>query len=236
MGKAVRSVPAIPLPEVTKQMTFYQDKNCDYYAKARIGILPLLPAHADRILEIGCAEGATLRWVRDRLKSSWIGGVELFEDAAGKARTRIDWVAQGDIEKMDLPFEEASMDLILCLDVLEHLWDPWSVVTRLSGLLKPGGALVISIPNVLHHSVMVPLILRGRFDYRDEGVLDKTHIRFFTKATAVELAESGGLSVDMVTNSGIVKGSRSALANMATLGLLQPLFETQYLIRALKPA
>ena len=213
-------------------MGLYQEKESDYFAKARTGILPLLPAQADRVLEIGCAEGATLVWAREQLKSSWVGGVELFEEAAENARTRIDWVAQGDIEKMELTFDEASMDLILCLDVLEHLWDPWSVVCRLSNLLKPGGALVVSIPNVLHHSVMLPLILHGRFDYRDEGVLDKTHIRFFTKSTAVELVETGGLVVDKVTNSGNAKGSKSALADMLTLGIFHVLFETQYIIRA----
>lgn len=213
-------------------MIFYQDKNDDYFAKARTGIHPLLPLKADRILEIGCGEGATLLWVREQLKSSWVGGVELFKNAAEKAQANVDWVAQGDIEAMELPFEENSLDLILCLDVLEHLWDPWTVVCRLSRLLKPGGTLLVSIPNVLHHSVVLPLIFRGRFDYCDEGVLDRTHLRFFTKSTAVELVGTGGLVVDAVINSGL--GIKSSLANMMTLGVFCALFETQYIIRAIK--
>lgn len=213
-------------------MMFYQEKNSNYFANARTDILPMLPKQADRVLEIGCGDGSTLLWAREQLNSSWTGGVELFEDAAEKAKSKVDWIAQGNIESINLPFEAGSIDLILCLDVLEHLWDPWTVVGHLSQLIKPGGVLVASIPNMLHHSVMLPLILRGRFDYRDEGVLDRTHIRFFTKATAVELFESGGLVVNKIINARM--GSRSRLLNMMSCGFIKTVFEAQYLISAQK--
>src|ERR1039457_5740738 len=216
-------------------MNFYQEKTSKYFAIARTEIQPLLPEKAERVLEIGCADGSTLLWVREKLASSWLGGVELFEDAAEKARHRIDWVSHGNIETKDLPFEPDSLDMILCLDVLEHLWDPRIVDRKMSTLLKPGGVLIISIPNVRHHSVLKPLLFRGRWDYEVEGVLDKSHIRFFTKATAVELAQTGGLKVDIVTSTGLESGTKSALANALLLGVFTMFFERQYLVRAIKP-
>ncbi len=215
-------------------MSLYELKVEGYFSNARKEIQPLLPERADRVLEIGCGEAVTLEWVCNQLNCSWTGGVEYFADAAEKARTKVDWIAQGSVEEIELPFDENTLDLILCLDVLEHLWDPWSVIRRLSTLLKPGGSLIVSIPNVKHHSVIFPLLLHGRFDYRTEGVLDKTHIRFFTRATALELIESNGLVVDTVSNSGIFKGSKSYFANLLTFKLFQVLFETQYLIKAVK--
>ena len=86
-------------------------------------------------------------------------------------------------------------DCVIFADVLEHLVDPWAAVRQAREMLAPGGALVVSIPNVLHHAVVKDL-LRGRFDYRDAGVLDRTHLRFFTAATARELVEQAGFRVE----------------------------------------
>src|SRR5262249_51763726 len=79
-------------------------------------------------------------------------------------------------------------------DVLEHLRDPWSVLSWLRTLLAPGGRAVISIPNIAHWTSRRAL-LRGRFDYADHGLLDRTHLRFFTRASAAELAHRAGFAV-----------------------------------------
>ncbi|MDA8429807.1 MAG: class I SAM-dependent methyltransferase [Geobacteraceae bacterium] len=215
-------------------MKFYQEKNSGYYAIARTEILPLLPEKAERIFEIGCADGSTLLWVREQLASSWAGGVELFEDAAEKARQRIDWVSQGNFEAMELPFDDNSMDLILCLDVLEHLVDPWAVIKRLHGLLKPGGVIIASIPNIRHAKVSLALLCRGEWNYTDVGILDRTHIRFFTRSTAKQLVESSGLKIDKVLSSSSDTWIWSWF-NLFTFSLFKPLLEYQYLIRARKP-
>lgn len=214
--------------------TFYYDKNRTYFEKARVEILPLLPERVNKVLEIGCATGETLLWLRQHKGCEWLGGVEYYEDAADIAQDKLDWLVQGNIEAIDLPLEPDTLDLILCLDVLEHLFDPWRIVREISTLLKPGGALIISIPNVRHHSVLKQLLLDGRWDYETEGILDRTHIRFFTRATAIELAQAGGLKVDIVSANGLAKGSKSALANVLTLCMFTEFFEYQYLVRATK--
>src|SRR5262249_41242587 len=102
----------------------------------------------------------------------------------------------GNIETMsDAELPSARFDLILALDVLEHLINPWSAMRRIHGLLKPDGALVVRIPNVSHCSVSLAL-LRGRWDYAESGLMDRTHLRFFTEAGAKALVTSSGLVLD----------------------------------------
>ena len=96
---------------------------------------------------------------------------------------------------MDIP--DSGFDLIVILDILEHLMDPWAMVQRLHSALALGGVIIASIPNVGHYSVAFPL-LRGKWEYQPEGLLDRTHLRFFTKRTALDLMNRLGLAVQKV--------------------------------------
>jgi len=202
-----------------------------YYETVRYEILPLLPPQADRVLEVGCAEGNTLAWIKSIRGCSWIGGVELINEVAERARTRVDEVYLGNIETMDLPLEKSSLDMVLCLDVLEHLIDPWGQIGRLHRLLKPGGVLIASIPNIRHYSIIYQLLFNGSWNYRQDGLLDKTHLRFFTRSTAIQLVECSGLRVDMVIDTRI-KRRRDMYADKITFSIFKAFFEYQYLIRA----
>lgn len=213
---------------------FYTSKEVGYFDSVRKEILPLLPVKMDKVLEIGCGSGATLQWLKNEKGCGWIGGVELSEDAAGRAKDRLDFFLAGNIEKIELPFENGSLDLILCLDVLEHLVDPWLVVKRLSKLLKPGGSMIISVPNIMHRSALLPLLSHDRWDYEPSGILDRTHLRFFTRKTAVELLEQGYLNVDLVFPViQISKWSKTWLFDCLTLHSFRRLFITQYLVRGI---
>jgi len=94
--------------------------------------------------------------------------------------------------------------------------------------------MICSIPNVRNYSVIFPLILLGRWRYTEFGILDRTHLRFFTKESAIALVECSGLVVDVVRSTGMVKWNKVAIANLLTLNVFKPLFEYQYLIRAVK--
>jgi 2-polyprenyl-3-methyl-5-hydroxy-6-metoxy-1,4-benzoquinol methylase len=214
--------------------SLYSNKDDRYFSTPCSGILPLLPQSANRVLEIGCGEGTTLSWIQNTLHASWVGGVELNEEAAKAAAQKLDWLCQGDFEAMELPFEENSIDLVLCLDVLEHLVDPWSAIRKLTRLISPGGSLIASIPNIRHHSVTLPLILRGEWKYGNKDILDITHLRFFTKQASIELVQIGGLRVNEVLTAKLAKGSKSWLANLISFGLLRQFFVFQYLIKASK--
>ena len=115
--------------------------------------------------------------------------------SAAEARRHFDTVIESTVEAADFEalIAPASLDLVLCLDVLEHLVDPWTVVRRASPLLKPGGRLILSVPNIRNWKFIWRLLSRGDFHYRDAGLLDRTHLRFFVRETARDLAAAGGL-------------------------------------------
>ena len=207
-----------------------------YFGHARLEILPLLPTPLGEVLDVGCGAGETLHAVRTRLGCRRTVGLELSPRAAELAARRLDQVVQGDAETDPLPFPPAAFDVILCLDVLEHLRDPWAAVRRLASHLRPGGVLVASIPNARHYRLVAPLVFRGRWNYADEGILDRTHLRFFVRDTAVALLAGAGLDVERVLTTGMPPGSRTRLFNRLSLGLFRPFLEAQYLIRARKPA
>jgi 2-polyprenyl-3-methyl-5-hydroxy-6-metoxy-1,4-benzoquinol methylase len=212
----------------------YSSKDEHYFNSKRIEIEKLLPTNRAKVLEIGCGSGATLSWLKQEKGSKWVAGVELTENASARARDQLDFFITGDIEKIKLPFDNASLDLILCLDVLEHLVDPWLTIKNLNELLKPGGTMIVSLPNVMHRSAMLPLLLNDRWDYVASGILDRTHLRFFTKKTAVEMLENSGLQVDAVLSViPIRRGSRVWFFDLLTLHIFRRFFTTQYIARGI---
>lgn len=214
----------------------YSAKTDDYFHHSRRDqILPLLPANCDRVLEVGCGAGTTLRQLKSAGLCNWIGGVELFPTAAAEAAAVLDYVCQGNIETIELGIEIGSIDVVLCLDVLEHLVDPWATVRKLTSLLKPGGVLIASLPNVRHIKVVMPLLFRGEWDYKSFGLLDRTHLRFFTKSTATELIQSAGLQVDSIRNIGLEWTPVKRLVRAITFGKLDNLLTFQYLLRGVMP-
>lgn len=212
----------------------YSGKPPEYYRSARKEILPLLPPGKLKILELGCGEGTTLAWLKSIDRCTECVGIELSEVAARKAGEVADRVIVADFERDELVFQDASFDCILCLDVLEHLQDPWGALGRLAVWLRPGGTVVISVPNVRHKSVILDLVLRGRFDYQDSGILDRTHLRFFTRSSAEALVRSAGLAVEKVQPQPQSVEGLSGLLNTLSFGFFRDTLSWQFLISGVK--
>lgn len=168
----------------------------DYYRNVNLDLLNKIPTNSNCILEIGCGSG----WMGEAFKaknpSAKYFGIELFETAAEEAATRLDGVICANIElDLTLPSKLAPLfDVVVFGDVLEHLQDPWRVLSELRKYIQPGGLCVTCIPNVAHWSLISGL-LRGKWDYADAGLLDRTHLRFFTLDTAVEMFQKTGWTV-----------------------------------------
>lgn len=161
-----------------------------YHAQPRPEVMAMIPATASRILDVGCGAGA----LGGRLKAERpveVIGVEMDPAAAEAAGRVLDRVHPGDIETLTLPYAAGSFDGIILADVLEHLRDPWGLLGRLSPLLSPEGRLIASLPNVRHWSVVRGL-LEGDWTYLPAGILDCTHLRFFTRRSGQALIESAG--------------------------------------------
>ena len=157
--------------------------------QARTDLLERISPSATSILEFGCGEGALGEAVKQRQQCRYIG-VELDSEAASLARQRLDRVVEGDVRELITNVGE-TFDCIVGGDILEHLDDPWSFLTSLRDVCRPGAKLLLSLPNISAWPVVRDL-LRGRFDYTYLGVLCAGHVRFFTRQTICDLLEMSG--------------------------------------------
>lgn len=199
-----------------------------YYDQARPEVAALVPAHTHRILEVGCAEGQLGRLLRAR--GHHVTGIELVPEAADRARPWLDHVVTADIEANGFPFPPAAFDAIIFADVLEHLIDPWRVLREAVELLTDDGCVIASIPNVQNLDVLLRLA-RGRWDYRERGILDVGHLRFFTLHTIRGLFAQAGLELSHVGHRYRRSWWRECLC-LLTAGRARAYFTRQYLVTA----
>lgn len=173
----------------------YDIKADSYFEGARTDFIDELPENpAAHILEIGCSNGNTGALALARNKCGHYTGVEIHQAAALKASEKISQVLIGDIEQMELPWEENSFDVLILSEVLEHLVDPWLVLRRLRPYLKPGALVFASSPNVSHHRI-IRMLLRGEWNLTDDGIMDRTHLRWFTPKSFAAMFEDCGYQV-----------------------------------------
>ncbi|MFO1446878.1 MAG: class I SAM-dependent methyltransferase [Opitutaceae bacterium] len=204
----------------------------DYYGHLRREIIEAVPDGCATILDVGCGRGTLGRWLKENgVGTVW--GVELMPAAGKDAQDHLDRVVIGNIEQVELPFAPGSVDCIICADVLEHTIDPWAVVARLKTLLRPGGCLVASIPNVGFHRNLRKLI-RGEWTYADEGLLDRTHLRFFTLQTIEELFARNAMPIEAVFKK-VDGGLNIRFLNFILLGALRNTLYLHYIVRARTP-
>ncbi len=177
--------------------TGYDTKPDYYFEWARPEMVPLVPPDCRRVLDVGCATGAFGALLKQSRKIE-IWGIEPVQSAAAKASARLDYVINGPFEPgTKLPL--GTFDCIVFNDVLEHLVAPEQALRYAKVLLSRGGVIVASIPNIRYLGVLWRLVLQGRWEYEESGVLDMTHLRFFTRSSIVKMFESEGYSVESIS-------------------------------------
>lgn len=208
----------------------------EYHNNIRTDIFDYLPQAANSILDVGGGTGVTCAAAKKICGAAIAGVIDLSSEAIEASTAGLDFAVCGDIGNPD--FLESfckshgPFDLILCLDILEHLVDPWSAVKKLHSLLEPGGYILTSIPNVRYFDVSLRLVVGGAWSYANAGILDRTHLRFFTKKTAIRLMTSSGLTVDKIgSRFAPRKENEFRIINNFTLGLFRELLDFQYFVR-----
>lgn len=159
------------------------------HALAILGVEP-----GSLVLDVGAADGSVARALAER--GCRVIAIEQDRDAARRAERICERVIIGDVEELDLAetLDGTTVDVVLLLDVLEHLHDPVAILKAAAARLGAGGRMVVSVPNVTHGAVRLQL-LSGRFQYTDTGLLDRSHVHFFDRPGLEEMLGQAGLAV-----------------------------------------
>lgn len=149
-----------------------------------------------KVLELGCSVGTQSKVLREELGCD-VTGVELNPLAARQAETYCTRVVVGNLDLVDFEaeFPSQKFDVVLCADVLEHIYNPMALLSRIKTVIGTSGYVVASIPNVVHIALIFEM-LHGKFDYRDKGLLDDSHIRFFTRSSLISTFTDAGFIID----------------------------------------
>jgi 2-polyprenyl-3-methyl-5-hydroxy-6-metoxy-1,4-benzoquinol methylase len=167
-----------------------------YHENARTEVASFLDAPPGLVLDIGCGGGATGKLIKEKHPGTRVVGIEINHRAAEHARQFLDDVICARLEDVRIEdhIGDAAIGTVLLLDVLEHLEDPWRALVRIREWLKPRTRVLASVPNI-RNLANLDSLAAGRWEYAQNGVLDITHLRFFTRASLRELFEQTGYTV-----------------------------------------
>lgn len=178
----------------------YTNKPEEYYKHVRQEMLAYLPPSAKKVLDVGCAEGAFGLAIKEKNKAT-VWGIELTKEAANKAINVLDKVFIGPCENFIDELPDNYFDTIYFNDVLEHMVEPADVLKKMKSKLTEDGVVISSIPNIRYFRVFKEMYFDESFEYKPEGVLDKTHLRFFTKKSIKKMYEDLGYKI--ISHEGI---------------------------------
>jgi SAM-dependent methyltransferase len=183
-----------------------------------------------KILDVGCGEGSLGSYLQTR-HGSEVTGLEIIKDNFVVACTVLHEAHLGDIESMDISVLGSRFDYVIFSDSLEHMLEPKAVLERVRDLMAENGNLLISMPNIRNFRVTIPLVFLDKWDYQDEGLLDRTHLRFFTCKSICELIEQCGYKVQKVRFD-LPLSSKVGVLNMLTFGLFRRHLTSHYFIKS----
>lgn len=207
--------------------------NATYFIHERPEMLALIQTPLQQVLDIGCGAAHFSAAVKTKTGAT-VWGIEPVATAAAEARLKIDKVLDGIYEDVADQLPEAGFDAIFFNDVLEHMTDPYAVLKKVHVPLKADGRIYASIPNVLFAESMLEVIKTKDWRYRDAGILDATHFRFFTRKSIIRMFEEAGWAVEKVVPLNVIHSWKWRLLNWITAGFFTDFLPMQYGIIARK--
>lgn len=204
----------------------------DYYKTERIEFADFIGRFGtfNAALDIGCASGRLGTYLTNSGITRTCDGIEPFTDAAAIASTTLNRVWNGTIESVANQVNWCEYDVIFMADVLEHLVDPWSALRNLFQQTKQTCKLALSVPNIRHYKIVFPLLFTGAFQYEDQGIMDRTHLHFFTRQSLEEILAQCGWRV-----TGIAAHMKKKYRKLLyPTRLIEPFVAVQYFVMAEK--
>jgi 2-polyprenyl-3-methyl-5-hydroxy-6-metoxy-1,4-benzoquinol methylase len=199
------------------------------YDNDRPEMLQYVPTDATSVLDVGCATGRFGVTLRAKRPGATLHGIDPTPPDPSVPAV-YDTRTTG-LYPQDLP-PGARYDCIVFNDVLEHMVDPWAALVHTRDRLTDRGCVVASIPNVRHLLVLLPLVLKGRWDYADDGLLDRTHLRFFTERSIREMFASTGYDITRLEPARITKPTSVGRVNRMLGGIFTGFIAHQYAVVA----
>ncbi|MFK7834114.1 MAG: class I SAM-dependent methyltransferase [Winogradskyella sp.] len=202
----------------------YNNKPEAYYSFPRHEMLALLPKTAKRVLDVGCGQGTFAAQIKG-FNNAEVWGIEYMPKEGELAKDIVDQLFIGAVEDFISELPENYFDAIFFNDVLEHLAYPDDVLRALKSKLVKDGLIISSIPNIRNFRVLKMLVINGDWDYQDHGIMDKTHLRWFTKKSIRKMYES--LGYEVISNNGI-NPSKSLKPYLYNIPLLFTAMDMKY--------
>ena len=190
-------------------------------------MLKYLPQKVNRLIEVGCGNGGFASLIKNKTGAE-VWGVEYMPREAAQADKLIDRAFAGPIEENLKNLPENYFDVAYFNDVLEHLSDPYRVLGEFRKKMVPGGILISSVPNIRYHNALVPILLKKDFKYEDHGVMDHTHLRFFTSKSIRRMFEEQGYEVVLHEGINRSRSLKPILYNLPLLFTQMDIFYPQY--------
>jgi 2-polyprenyl-3-methyl-5-hydroxy-6-metoxy-1,4-benzoquinol methylase len=208
-------------------MKYYENKPQGYYDNVRKEMLKYLPESAKKILDIGCGNGAFASVVKQKNEAE-VWGIELMSDEAQIAQEVLDTVFVGPCENHLSALPAQYFDAIYLNDVLEHLVDPYTVLEILKSKLAPNGVIISSIPNVRFYKTFSRVLFSKDWKYEGHGIMDKTHLRFFTGKSIRRMYEDLGYSILIHEGINKTKSIKPLIFNLFFLFTQMDIRNVQY--------
>ncbi len=205
----------------------YSVKPKHYFGSPRPEMLEFVPKNTKTLLDVGCGSGQFLNMVKSNIDCE-IWGIELEKSAGEMALEFTDKVFLGTIEENLDKMPRNCFDCVSFNDVLEHLADPYSILKKTKNLLTADGVIVVSIPNVRFFKNLYRYLILKDWKYEDEGILDRTHLRFFTQKSIVEMCDSLGFEIINIKGINPSKDWKVRIFNLLTLGFFSDCMFLQF--------
>jgi 2-polyprenyl-3-methyl-5-hydroxy-6-metoxy-1,4-benzoquinol methylase len=216
----------------------YENKDKAYFSNPRIDLIGLIPQKVNnKVLEIGAGSCDTLIEIKKLGLAEEVVGVELLKlPESNQENSGIDKLIICNIEDSEIDLPHGYFDVIICGDVIEHLIDPWSTLKKLGHYLKPDGILILSIPNLREYHILYRILFLADFKYTNQGIMDRTHLRFFCKKNIISLVKSAlftPISIYPIFKLEVKKRGKRLLDTL-TFGLIRDFLTSQYVVVAKK--